>query len=125
MTIMQSIDDQDKDALATLSAAVLPFRQLNDAAPMPLSLLLTFITVAKYDRITVNDLSKAIGVNQSAISRQLADMSSKNRIGGVGYNLIEQCVEGIYTMNSLTPKGRELARRMAGEMRRGQMKVAA
>jgi broad specificity phosphatase PhoE len=40
-------------------------------------------------------------------------------VGGVGYNLIEQRIEGIYTMNSLTPKGREMARKMAGEMRRG------
>jgi DNA-binding MarR family transcriptional regulator len=108
MTIMQSIDERDKDALAALSAAVVPFRHLNDAAPMPLSQLLTFITVARNDRITVNDLSKAIGINQSAISRQLADMSIKNRIGGVGLNLIEQRIEGIYTMNSLTPKGHAL-----------------
>jgi DNA-binding MarR family transcriptional regulator len=119
MTVLQSLEEHDKDALTTLSAAVLPFRQLNVEAPMPLSLLLTFITVARYGRITVNDLAKTIGINQSAVSRQLADLSSKNRVGGVGYNLIEQRIEGIYTMNSLTPKGREMARKMAGEMRRG------
>jgi len=125
MTLIQSMEEQDKAALTTLSAAVLPFRQLNDAAPMPLSLLLTFITVAKYGRITVNDFAKAIGINQSAISRQLTDLSSKNRIGGVGYNLIEQRVEGIYTMNSLTPKGRELARKMAAAIDRRSVRVAA
>jgi DNA-binding MarR family transcriptional regulator len=125
MTLIQSMEEQDKAALTTLSAAVLPFRQLNDAAPMPLSLLLTFITVAKYGRITVNDFAKAIGINQSAISRQLTDLSSKNRIGGVGYNLIEQRVEGIYAMNSLTPKGRELARKMAAAIDRRSVRVAA
>jgi hypothetical protein len=46
MTIIQSIDERDKAALAALSSAILPFRHLNDAAPMPLSLLLTFISVA-------------------------------------------------------------------------------
>src|ERR1700677_3625899 len=96
--------------------AVTPFRQLNPAAPMPLSLLLTFINVAKAGRIMVNDLSKAVGINQSAISRQLADMSSKNRFGAEGLGLIEQRVEGIYTLNSLTPKGQALARKMAGAM---------
>jgi hypothetical protein len=124
MTI-QSIAGTDKDALAALSSAILPFRHLNDAAPMPLSLLLTFITVARNDRITVNDLSKAIGINQSVISRQLADLSIKNRIGGVGLNLVEQRIEGIYTQNSLTPKGRELAMKMAGAMDRRPFKVAA
>jgi hypothetical protein len=122
---IQSIPEEDKDALAGLSSAILPFRHLNDAAPMPLSLLLTFITVARNDRITVNDLSKAKGINQSVISRQLADLSIKNRIGGVGLNLIEQRVEGIYTMNSLTPKGRELAMRMAGAIERRPVKLAA
>jgi hypothetical protein len=35
-------------------------------------------------------------------------------------------MEGVFTQNSLTPKGRELARRMAGEMRKGRaMRVAA
>jgi hypothetical protein len=110
MTIMQSIDRHDKEALDALTAAVLPFRNLNNEAPMPLSLLLTFAAVAKYGRITVNDFSKRVGINQSAISRQLQDMSVKNRVGGVGLNLIEQRVEGIYTINSLTTKGRELAR---------------
>jgi DNA-binding MarR family transcriptional regulator len=122
---IQTTDEQDKDSLAALLSAILPFRQLNLEAPMPLSLLLTFITVFKFGRITVNDLSKAIGIGQSAISRQLQDLSGKNRAGGVGHNLIEQRIEGIYTMNSLTPKGHELARRMAAEMRRGQVKRAA
>jgi hypothetical protein len=124
MTI-QSIAETEKNALAGLSSAILPFRHLNDAAPMPLSLLLTFITVARNDRITVNDLSKAIGISQSVISRQLADLSIKNRIGGVGLNLIEQRIEGIYTMNSLTPKGRDLAMRMAGAIERRPVRVAA
>lgn len=95
MTSNQSIDQHDRDALDTLTAAVLPFRNLSNDAPTPLSLLLTFAMVAKYGRITVGDLSRAIGINQSAISRQLTDMTDKNRIGGVGYNLIEQRVEGI------------------------------
>jgi DNA-binding MarR family transcriptional regulator len=120
-----SIEDQDRAALSALSAAVLPFRQLNPAAPMPLSLLLTFITVAKAGRITVNDLSKAIGVNQSAISRQLQEMSCKNRFDAPGLNLIQQRIEGIYTMNSLTPKGHELARRMAAAMDRRAVRVVA
>jgi DNA-binding MarR family transcriptional regulator len=125
MPVIQSMPEEDKDALASLSSAILPFRHLNDAAPMPLSLLLTFITVAKKGRITVNDLSNTIGLSQSVISRQLADLSIKNRIGGVGLNLIEQRVEGIYTQNSLTPKGRELAMKMAGAIDRRPVRMAA
>jgi hypothetical protein len=120
-----SIEDQDKAALSALSSAILPFRQLNPSAPLPLSLLLTFINVAKAGRITVNDLSKAVGINQSAISRQLADMSSKDRFGAEGLGLIEQQVEGIYTMNSLTIKGQALARRIAAAMDRRPVRMAA
>jgi DNA-binding MarR family transcriptional regulator len=115
---MSIISNEDQAALSALSAAVAPFRQLNDAAPLPLSLLLTFINVAKAGRITVNDLSKAVGISQSAITRQLQEMSSRNRFGADGLNLIEQRIEGVYTMNSLTPKGQALARRMAGALDR-------
>jgi DNA-binding MarR family transcriptional regulator len=119
MIIMQSIDEQDKDALASLSRAILT------VAPMPLPLLNTFITVAKRGRITVADLAREAGLTQSATSRQLQDLSIRNRDGGAGLNLIEQRIEGIFTLNSLTPKGHELARKMAGELRRGQVRVAA
>jgi hypothetical protein len=61
---------------------------------------------------------RSAGITQSATSRQLADLGSKNRDGGVGLNLIEQRVEGIFTRNSLTPQGRALARRMAGALDR-------
>jgi DNA-binding MarR family transcriptional regulator len=125
MTIMQSLDQRDKDALDALTAAILPFRHLNDETPMPLSLLLTFAVVAKFGRITVNDLSRVIGINQSAISRQLTDMTDRNRIGGVGYNLIEQRIEGIYRINSLTPKGVALARKMAAALDRRAVRMAA
>ena len=116
MTIIQSVDD--RQALSALSAAILPFRTLSEDAPLPLSLLVTFIAVAKHGRITVNDIAKATGLKQSATTRQLQDLSVKNRIGGVGYNLVEQKIEGIYTVNSLTPKGHALATRMAAAMRR-------
>lgn len=122
MTIIQSMAEDDK---AALSSAIFQFRDPNSGAPMPPSMLLTFITVAQKERTTVADISAA-GITQSATSRQLADLGSKIRIGGAGLNLIEQRMEGVFTQNSLTPKGRELARRMAGEMRKGRaMRVAA
>jgi hypothetical protein len=123
MTIIQSMAEDDK---AALSSAIFQFRDPNSGAPMPPSMLLTFITVAQKERTTVADISTAAGITQSATSRQLADLGSKIRIGGAGLNLIEQRMEGVFTQNSLTPKGRELARRMAGEMRKGRaMRVAA
>jgi DNA-binding MarR family transcriptional regulator len=119
------LDEQDKAALSALSAAVTPFRQMNPSAPMTISMMLTFVTIAKHGRISVNDLPKAVGINQSAISRQLMDMSVKDRFGAEGLGLIEQRVEGTYTLNSLTTKGQALARRMAGAMDRRPVKVAA
>jgi DNA-binding MarR family transcriptional regulator len=124
MTI-QSIEEQDKDALAALSSAILQFRDPNSGAPMPLSMLLTFVTVARKDRITVADIATAAGITQSATSRQLADLACKNRLGGAGLNLIEQRIEGIFTLNSLTPKGCEMARRMAAAMDRRSVRAAA
>jgi DNA-binding MarR family transcriptional regulator len=122
---MSIISNEDQAALSALSAAIAPFRQMNPSAPMTISMLLTFVTVAKHSRITVNDLSKAVGINQSAISRQLQDMSAKDKFGAEGLGLIEQRVEGTYTLSSLTVKGNALARRMAGALDRRPVKVAA
>jgi DNA-binding MarR family transcriptional regulator len=100
----------------------------NPSAPMTISMLLTFVTIAKHGRISVNDLAKAVGINQSAISRQLQDMSAKDKFGAEGLGLFEQRIEGTYTLNSLTTKGQALARRMAAAMdrvSRHPVKVAA
>lgn len=86
MTIIQSMAEDDK---AALSSAIFQFRDPNSGAPMPPSMLLTFITVAQKERTTVADISTAAGITQSATSRQLADLGSKIRIGGAGLNLIE------------------------------------
>jgi DNA-binding MarR family transcriptional regulator len=122
---MTIISHEDQAALSALSAAVAPFRQLNPSAPMTISMLQTCVTISKRDRISVNDLSKAVGINQSAISRQLQDMDAKDKFGAEGLGLIEQRIEGTYTLNSLTPKGQALARKMAAAMDRRPVKVAA
>ena len=71
MTIIQSMAEDDK---AALSSAIFQFRDPNSGAPMPPSMLLTFITVAQKERTTVADISTAAGITQSATSRQLADL---------------------------------------------------
>jgi DNA-binding MarR family transcriptional regulator len=125
MSIIQTADEQDKKALVALSNAINQFRDPATGSPMPMIMVRAFLAVAQRDRVTVQDVSKATGITQSAVSRQLSDLAGKNRNGGAGLGLVDQRIEGTATLNSLTPKGQILARRMAAEMRRGQVKAAA
>jgi DNA-binding MarR family transcriptional regulator len=122
MTAIQSTTttDEERSALATLAAALRPFRELSPGtSPIPLSLLLTFLLIAGRENSTVIDLAKDANMTQGAISRQLADLSDVNRYGGTGFGLVEQRVEihdRRYTRTRLTEKGRAIVRRMASEM---------
>src|ERR1700682_4637336 len=91
---MQSMTTEDERmALATLASALEPFREINGHVPMPLSLVLVFLLVARREGATVSDLARAAGMNQAAMSRLLFDLSERNRHGGAGLGLIEQRVE--------------------------------
>jgi DNA-binding MarR family transcriptional regulator len=117
MTLMQSTTttDEERAALSTLDSALRPFRELHTStSPLPFSLLLTFLLIARNEGQTAVDLARAAGITQGALSRQLADLSDVNRHGGVGLGLVESRVEihdRRYTRTVLTEKGRALVRR--------------
>jgi DNA-binding MarR family transcriptional regulator len=130
MTMMQSnTTDEERAALATLDSALRPFRELHTStSPLPFSLLLIFLLIAKKEGSTAVDLARAAGTTQGALSRQLQDLSDVNRHGGIGLGLVESRVELTdrrYTRIRLTEKGRGVVRKIAGAMQGRRMAQAA
>jgi DNA-binding MarR family transcriptional regulator len=131
--IMQStIADEDRSALSTLAAALKPFRDLGSVSPsmssMPVSIVATFLAVAKREGRTVSEYAKTANVSLTNMSKQLSDLSEKNRYGTQGLGLIEQRVEihdRRIVRNRLTEKGRTFARQVAEAMRGRQVREAA
>jgi DNA-binding MarR family transcriptional regulator len=126
---MQSITSEERSAISSIHAALLPIIKLTSkTSPISLSLILTLLLVAKHEGKTVADLSNLSGLSSSAVSRLLADLSVTNKIGGIGLGLIEQRVDDFdqrYMRNYLSEKGSTLVRRIVGEMDRRPVKVAA
>jgi DNA-binding MarR family transcriptional regulator len=127
---MQStISTQERDSISKVHAALLPIIKLaTRTSPISLSLILTLLLVAKHEGKTVVELSKMSGLNPSATSRLLADLSHKNKFGGTGLGLINQRVDDFdarYMRSYLSEKGRALVRQIAGEMDRRTVRAAA
>jgi DNA-binding MarR family transcriptional regulator len=127
-TIMQSNTEDTEEALSSLAAALRPFRELGTSS-FPVSIVLTFLLVAKRQDRTVGELAKAAGISLGTMSRQLADLGQTNRYGSPGLGLIEQRAELAdrrYMRHRLTPKGHALVRQVAGAVQnRRAVAVAA
>ena len=127
-TSIQSLADEDRSALSTLAAALKPFRELGSQFKnaMPVSIVSTFLLIANREGKTVGELANLAGIRLAQMSRQLADLSEKNRYGSEGMGLIEQRLSNEdhrYMRNYLTVKGRALIRQIADAMvRRNPLK---
>jgi len=55
---------------------------------LPVPLVQTFLTAARYEGLTVSELNEKIPANRSTLSRQLLDLSSTLRDGRPGHGLL-------------------------------------
>ena len=99
-----------------LTDALLIFQKINTAGQRTLPLLVTWLLIARGGRITVGDLSKAVGVSPSAISKILDDLSYVDRRGNRGMGLIER-ERGIFQVSRVSTFGQGVLERMAGALR--------
>jgi DNA-binding MarR family transcriptional regulator len=125
MSIIQSIDNQDRSALSHLAAALLPFKEicLAEKQSMPPTIVSTFLAVARKEGQTVSELARAANVSMATMSRQLSDLTTVNRYGAIGLGLIEQRFDlddQRYQRSYLTTKGVAFSRRVAMAMRHGR-----
>ena len=122
-----SITPQEYAAISSIHAGLLPIIRLTTKTnPLPLSMVLSLLLVAKHPGKTVRELAKMADISPNSASRLLNDLSDTNSFGGAGYGLIERRVDDHdqrYMKAYLSEKGRALVRQIAGEMDRSRRPV--
>jgi DNA-binding MarR family transcriptional regulator len=123
------IAPQEYAAIASLHAGLLPIIRLTTKTnPLPLSMVLSLLLVAKHPGKTVRELAKMADISPNSASRLLNDLSDVNSFGGAGHGLIYRRVDDVdsrYMRAYLSEKGRALVRQIAGEMDRRSVRAAA
>lgn len=96
------------------------FYALKPVRDMPVGKLLSLITVALKEGLTVDDYAKRADISPTTMSRHLLDLGEVDRNGKPGLGLVEGRInitnqrERIY---GLTPKGRDLLSQIIGVIR--------
>jgi DNA-binding MarR family transcriptional regulator len=82
---------------------------------LPIQYALSFLTIAQNEGLSIRDLSERLGIAQSSASRNVAALSKWHSFGKEGHDLVqseEDPRERRRKIVTLTPKGRDLARRL-------------
>ena len=93
---------------------------LEPVREMPANKVMTLMTVAIKEGLTVDDYAKRAGISPTTMSRHLLDLGDTDRNKKAGLGLVEGRVnitnqrERVY---QLTPKGRSLVTKVAGALR--------
>jgi DNA-binding MarR family transcriptional regulator len=105
-------------AAQRMANALRPLREAGGALgiTIPASIVQTFLAVALREGRTVSDLARSAEVTMAAMSRQLDDLSERNRRGGQGLMLVRRDESGVRTHVNLTLKGKALAKKIAAAM---------
>ncbi len=112
--IKQSSSPEEKATLKAVRGALRPFKDLREKT-MPLHYATAFIEVALEEGQTVSEYAKRAGVDQSLMSRYLADMGKVNRYHEEGLGLVEQfhnMMDRRQQLIRLTAKGRTFVYQM-------------
>jgi DNA-binding MarR family transcriptional regulator len=112
-------EEQQQRLLNIWKETMEPWRDIR--ATMPLQYLYTFALVATKEGLGVQEYADLAGVAQTVMSRHLLDLGSRNRHMEPGFKLVESRSSPHKLRKSeiyLTPKGRNLARRLAEIMAR-------
>lgn len=102
------------DRLDPLVRVLEAFRTLDP--DLPIQYALSFLTIAQNEGMSIRDLSERLGIAQSSASRNVAALSKWHSFGKAGHDLIqseEDPRERRRKILTLTPKGHELAARLA------------
>jgi DNA-binding MarR family transcriptional regulator len=126
----QSLDEDTKNAMHDMLAALEPFRALRQT--MPLQYIVSFLLVALDEGRGVNEYAERAGVGTSVMSRHLLDIGERNRHMEEGFGLVTQRPDPMELRKHqmmLTPKGRAVAHQIARHLRgrksaRGMLGVA-
>lgn len=117
-----ALTDEEKRDLRAFHLAHDPFREIR--ADMPMQYVTTLLLVALNEGRGVNYYAREAGVSKSVMSRHLHDVGDADRMGKVGYGLVEHRPHPTQLRNVeiyLTPKGRAfmLKVRRAMQLRSG------
>jgi DNA-binding MarR family transcriptional regulator len=114
----QSLDDETKNAMQDMLAALEPFRALRQT--MPLQYIVSFLLVALDEGRGVNEYAERAGVGTSVMSRHLLDIGERNRHMEEGFGLVTQRPDPMELRKHqmmLTPKGKAVAHQIARHLR--------
>jgi len=114
----QSLDDETKNAMHDMLAALEPFRALRQT--MPLQYIVSFLLVALEEGKGVNEYAERAGVGTSVMSRHLLDIGERNRHMEEGFGLVTQRPDPMELRKHqmmLTPKGRAVAHQIARHLK--------
>ena len=114
----QSLDDETKNAMHEMLAALEPFRALRQT--MPLQYIVSFLLVALDEGRSVNEYAERACVGTSVMSRHLLDIGERNRNKEEGFGLVTQRADPMELRKHqmmLTPKGRAVAHQIARHLK--------
>lgn len=102
---------------AGLYKLIAVFNELRDVSPsMSVPLAQTLLLVALNEGKSLRELADIAGLKQGTISRYLLDLSERNRSLEQGFGLVHREADPMElrkNMYTLTPKGREVLKRVA------------
>lgn len=113
MNTRMSISGDERDAARVLIAALECFRAENPVMTMQLGM--TFLMVVHDEGLGVTEYGVKAGLQQSVISRHIADLGEYNRRHEKGLQLVYQKLDVMDRRRNtvhLTPKGRTLAAKL-------------
>ncbi|KMS60220.1 MarR family transcriptional regulator [Novosphingobium barchaimii LL02] len=87
---------------------------------VPSQVVQAFLAVADNEGLTLTELADILGTNVSTASRQMLDLSDRNRKMEAGHNLISRTPDPMnlrVNRYTLTPKGRILIQELAETMK--------
>lgn len=109
------VPEADQDFAAAAHDMLRPFTK-EVRHDMPLQLVLTFLSVARYPGKSVQEYAEMEGVSKSVMSRHLLDLGDRNRKMEPGFGLVTARPHPMELRRHevyLSPKGKELLHSMA------------
>ena len=115
----QPLSEVERKAMRNLMGTLAVFTKLRNT--MPLQYVMTFLSVAYEEGLSVNDYAARANVSTSVMSRHLLDIGDRNRHMTEGFGLVSYRANPMELRKHeyhLTPKGKALAYEIIRNMER-------